>query len=119
MARGSTGRVCFRRWPGVLRRLPRRRRRFCRISPPTQVRARFTGPNSATASSDPITAVLDRNADGTASEDIGPGSVNLLTGDYTLSDTDTDTDTDTDADVSFFGMSVSRTASSQSPQAAG
>ena len=74
-----------------------------------QVRADFTGPNSATASTDPITVVVDRNADGAASEDVGPGSVNLLTGDYTLSDTD----------ASFFGMSVSRTASSRSPQAAG
>ncbi|MET7794878.1 RHS repeat domain-containing protein, partial [Micrococcus luteus] len=74
-----------------------------------QVRAEFTGPNSATASSDPITVVVDRNADGAASEDVGPGSVNLLTGDYTLSDTD----------ASFFGMSVSRTASSRSPQTAG
>ncbi|MFB7443082.1 DNRLRE domain-containing protein [Streptomyces mirabilis] len=73
-----------------------------------QVRAEFTGPNSATASSDPITVVVDRNADGAASEDVGPGSVNLLTGDYTLSDTD----------ASFFGMSVSRTASSRSPQTA-
>ncbi|MFD6819903.1 DNRLRE domain-containing protein [Streptomyces sp. NPDC060085] len=73
-----------------------------------QVRATFTGPNSATASSDPITIVVDRTADGAATEDIGPGSLNLLTGDYALSGTD----------ASFFGLSVTRTASSRSPQAA-
>ncbi|MFF3399505.1 DNRLRE domain-containing protein [Streptomyces sp. NPDC002659] len=72
-----------------------------------QVRATFTGPNGASASSDPITVVVDRNADGAASESVGPGSVNLLTGDFTLSDTD----------AAFFGMSVNRTASSRSPHA--
>ncbi|MEU3282440.1 DNRLRE domain-containing protein [Streptomyces antibioticus] len=72
-----------------------------------QVRATFTGPNGATASSDPITVVVDRNADGAASESVGPGSVNLLTGDFTLSDTD----------AAFFGMSLNRTASSRSPHA--
>ncbi|POX43747.1 sugar-binding protein, partial [Streptomyces sp. Ru71] len=72
-----------------------------------QIRADFTGPNSAAASSDAVGMVVDRTADGAASEDVGPGSVNLLTGDYTLSDTD----------ASFFGMTVTRTASSRSPQA--
>lgn len=71
-----------------------------------QVRADFTGPGGA-ASSDPIRVVVDRNADGAASQDIGPGSVNLLTGDYTLTGTD----------APFFGMSVTRTASSRAPQA--
>ncbi|MET7622725.1 DNRLRE domain-containing protein [Streptomyces sp. NPDC005408] len=71
-----------------------------------QVRADFTGPSSASASSDAITVVVDRSADGAASESVGPGSVNLLTGDYTVSDTD----------AAFFGMSVNRTASSRSPQ---
>ncbi|MDF9816770.1 hypothetical protein M2266_006001 [Streptomyces sp. SPB162] len=72
-----------------------------------QLRADFTGPNSAAVSSDPISVIVDRTADGAATENIGPGSVNLLTGDYTLTGTD----------ASFFGMSVSRTASSRSPQA--
>lgn len=72
-----------------------------------QVRADFTGPSSAAVSSDAISVIADRTADGAASDDVGPGSVNLLTGDYTLSDTD----------ASFFGMTVSRTASSRSPQA--
>ncbi|CAK7288441.1 DNRLRE domain-containing protein [Streptomyces misionensis] len=72
-----------------------------------QVRADFTGPNSASTSSDPISVIVDRSADGAATADVGPGSVNLLTGDYTLSGTD----------ASFFGMTVSRTASSRTPDA--
>ncbi|MFF7403400.1 DNRLRE domain-containing protein [Streptomyces murinus] len=74
-----------------------------------QVRADFTGPNNASTSSDPITVVVDRTADGAASQDVGPGSLNLLTGDYALSATD----------ASVFGMTVTRTASSRSPQAGG
>ncbi|MYS44763.1 sugar-binding protein, partial [Streptomyces sp. SID5998] len=72
-----------------------------------QVRADFTGPNSAATSSDPISVVVDRAADGAATDQVGPGSVNLLTGDYTLSGTD----------ASFYGMTVIRTASSRTPQA--
>nr|WSX81776.1 DNRLRE domain-containing protein [Streptomyces sp. NBC_00899] len=72
-----------------------------------QVRADFTGPNNAAVSSDAISVIVDRTADGAASADVGPGSVNLLTGDYTLTGTD----------ASFFGMTVTRTASSRSPQA--
>ena len=49
--------------------------------------------------------VVDRNADGAPPREVGPGSVNLLTGDYTLSPTD----------ASAFGMSVTRTASSRTP----
>uniref|UniRef100_UPI003EC0D5B6 RHS repeat-associated core domain-containing protein n=1 Tax=Streptomyces sp. bgisy060 TaxID=3413775 RepID=UPI003EC0D5B6 len=70
-----------------------------------QVKADFTGPNSATGSTLPLSVVVDRNASGAAAEEVGPGSVNLLTGDYTLSDTD----------ASAFGLSVSRTASSRTP----
>ncbi|MFI0193028.1 DNRLRE domain-containing protein [Streptomyces sp. NPDC017086] len=72
-----------------------------------QLRADFTGSNSAATSSDPITVVVDRTADAAASEKIGPGAVNLLTGDFTLSATDAE----------FFGMSVTRAASSRTPQA--
>ncbi|MEU1091572.1 DNRLRE domain-containing protein, partial [Streptomyces sp. NPDC005892] len=72
-----------------------------------QIKADFTGPSSASAASDPVNATIDRTADGAASEEVGPGSLNLLTGDYTLSDND----------ASFFGLSVDRTASSRSPQA--
>ncbi|MEU2618112.1 DNRLRE domain-containing protein [Streptomyces sp. NPDC007157] len=71
-----------------------------------QVRADFTG-SAAPASSDSIGVVVDRGADGAATTDVGPGTLNLLTGDYGLSATD----------ASFFGMTVNRTASSRSPQA--
>ncbi|MYX15886.1 DNRLRE domain-containing protein [Streptomyces sp. SID8374] len=70
-----------------------------------QLKADFTGPNSATSSTVPLTAVVDRNADGAATTEVGPGSVNLLTGNYTLSETD----------VSLFDLSVSRTAASRTP----
>ncbi|WP_413230362.1 DNRLRE domain-containing protein [Kitasatospora herbaricolor] len=72
-----------------------------------QLRADFTGPGSAATSSDPISVVVDRNADGAAREDVGPGSLNLLTGDLRLTGTD----------ASVFGMSVNRSASSRTPQA--
>ncbi|MFG3410450.1 RHS repeat-associated core domain-containing protein [Streptomyces sp. NPDC048142] len=70
-----------------------------------QIKADFTGPNSASGSTEPLTVVVDRNASGAASENVGPGTVNLLTGDYTLSATDT----------SAFDLSISRTASSRTP----
>ncbi|MDW8807645.1 sugar-binding protein [Streptomyces scabiei] len=72
-----------------------------------QLRAQLTGTGGVTGASDPVGIVVDRNADGSAGENIGPGAVNLLTGDYTLSG----------GDASFFGMSVTRSASSRSPQA--
>ncbi|MFD5574965.1 DNRLRE domain-containing protein [Streptomyces cadmiisoli] len=72
-----------------------------------QIKADFTGPNSAAGSADPLNVVVDRTADDAADEEIGPGSVNLLTGDYTLSATD----------ASAFGLSVERTASSRTPGA--
>ncbi|MCK8676122.1 sugar-binding protein [Streptomyces lichenis] len=70
-----------------------------------QIKADFTGPNSAGGSTQPLSVVVDRNASGAATDEIGPGSVNLLTGDYTLSA----------GDASAFGLSVSRTASSRTP----
>ena len=70
-----------------------------------QIKADFTGPNSATGATEPLTVIVDRNASGAASGEVGPGSVNLLTGDYTLSATD----------ASAFDLSVSRTASSRTP----
>ncbi|MFD3499115.1 RHS repeat-associated core domain-containing protein [Streptomyces sp. NPDC058678] len=72
-----------------------------------QLRAELTGSGGATGTSDPVGVVVDRNADGSAGESVGPGEVNLLTGDYTLSG----------GDASFFGMSVTRSASSRSPEA--
>ncbi|WP_406003453.1 DNRLRE domain-containing protein [Streptomyces sp. NBC_00829] len=70
-----------------------------------QIKADFTGPDSASGSTQPLTVVVDRNASGAASTDVGPGSVNLLTGDFTLSATD----------ASAFGPSLSRAASSRTP----
>ncbi|MGW2768095.1 DNRLRE domain-containing protein [Streptomyces sp. NPDC001275] len=72
-----------------------------------QVKADFTGPNSASGSTQPLSAVVDRNASGAAAAEAGPGSLNLLTGDYTLSGTD----------VSLFDTTVTRAASSRTPQA--
>ncbi|MFJ6985648.1 MULTISPECIES: DNRLRE domain-containing protein [unclassified Streptomyces] len=72
-----------------------------------EIKADFTGPGGATGSTDPLSAVVDRNADDAASEEVGPGSVNLLTGDYTIDQ----------QDASYFGLTVSRTASSRSPDA--
>ncbi|MFE4370527.1 DNRLRE domain-containing protein [Streptomyces sp. NPDC056835] len=70
-----------------------------------QIKADFTGPGSASGSTEPLSVVVDRNADGAATQEVGPGTVNLLTGDYGLSATD----------ASAFDLSVSRTASSRTP----
>ncbi|MFF8607208.1 DNRLRE domain-containing protein [Streptomyces sp. NPDC015346] len=70
-----------------------------------QIKADFTGPNSATGSTAPLSVVVDRNATGAADEEVGPGSLNLLTGDFTLSG----------SDASAFDIAVSRTASSRTP----
>ncbi|MFF9122916.1 RHS repeat-associated core domain-containing protein [Streptomyces sp. NPDC014889] len=72
-----------------------------------QIKADFTGPGSAAGSTEPLTAVVDRNASGAASREVGPGTVNLLTGDFLLSE----------GDASYFGLSVGRTASSREPNA--
>ncbi|MEU4260251.1 DNRLRE domain-containing protein [Streptomyces fradiae] len=70
-----------------------------------QIKADFTGPGGASSSTAPLTAVVDRNAEGASTTDVGPGSLNLLTGNYTLSETD----------LSLFGMSVTRSVSSRTP----
>ncbi|MFF0428428.1 DNRLRE domain-containing protein [Streptomyces sp. NPDC004520] len=70
-----------------------------------QIKADLTGPNLAAGATQPLTVIVDRNAQGAASDEVGPGSVNLLTGDYTLSATE----------ASAFDLSVSRTASSRTP----
>ncbi|ELP62745.1 DNRLRE domain-containing protein [Streptomyces turgidiscabies] len=70
------------------------------------IRAAFTD-GTTTAYSQPHTITVDRNAGTAPSADIGPGTVNTLTGDFTLSDTD----------ASAFGLTVSRTASSRRPTA--
>ncbi|MET7784685.1 DNRLRE domain-containing protein [Streptomyces sp. NPDC005388] len=73
---------------------------------PVDVRAQFTD-GTATYNTLPNTVTVDRNAGTAPSEDVGPGSVNLLTGDYGLSATD----------ASVFDMSISRTFSSRRPTA--
>ncbi|MFE1230260.1 DNRLRE domain-containing protein [Streptomyces sp. NPDC058745] len=73
---------------------------------PIEVRAAFTD-GSATVYSPVNEITVDRNAGTAPSEQTGPGSVNLLTGDYTLSA----------SDASLFGLSVSRSASSRRPDA--
>jgi RHS repeat-associated protein len=79
---------------------------------PVQVRGLFTGgPGGNTQTKH---ATLDQKAFGSdyASEDIGPGSVNLITGNYQVSDTDVSIDS--------YGsdLTVSRTFNSRDPNAA-
>lgn len=74
-----------------------------------EIKANFTGPNSAVGSTDPLTAVVDHAADDAATEEVGPGTLNLLSGDYTLTATD----------ASAFGLTVERTASSRNGVTAG
>ncbi|AXG77659.1 DNRLRE domain-containing protein [Streptomyces paludis] len=73
---------------------------------PIDVRASFVK-GSTTGYSQPSTVTVDRRAGTAPAERLGPGTLNLLTGDYTLSITD----------VSAFGMTVSRSVSSRHPSA--
>ncbi|MEJ3744528.1 RHS repeat-associated core domain-containing protein [Actinomycetes bacterium KLBMP 9797] len=68
------------------------------------VQAVYSG-TAGTLSSSPVDVVVDRNASTATDTAVGPGVVNLLTGDYTMTATD----------VSLFGATVSRTASSRRP----
>jgi RHS repeat-associated protein len=52
-----------------------------------------------------VTVTVDPDGDGASGDDIGPGSVNLLTGDYSVSS----------SDVDEFGLSVGRASSSREP----
>ncbi|MFF9219062.1 RHS repeat-associated core domain-containing protein [Streptomyces viridosporus] len=74
-----------------------------------QIKADFTGPDGAASSTEPLTAVVDRNAEGASTADLGPGQLNLLTGDFKVSGTE----------EAFFGLTASRTASSRQPAAGG
>lgn len=75
---------------------------------PVDVRAVFTDGTSTDAS--PASSVtVDRNAGSAPSTPVGPGSVNTLTGDFTLSTTD----------ASGFTLTAFRTASSRRPGAGG
>jgi hypothetical protein len=64
------------------------------------VRALFANGSNST----PATVVFDPNAGGAASADVGPGSVNLQTGQYSLDDSDAD----------FLGVSIGRSFGSRS-----
>ncbi|MGW1271818.1 hypothetical protein [Streptomyces sp. NPDC002491] len=65
---------------------------------PVQVRALFTD-GANTYGTDPATVTVDRKAENAPSNPIGPGTVNLLTGDFALDATD----------AGAFGASVTRT----------
>ncbi|MFC8095414.1 DNRLRE domain-containing protein [Streptomyces sp. NPDC057301] len=69
-----------------------------------QIKADFTG-SGGNGSTEPLTVVVDRNAEGAATEEVGPGTLNLLTGDYSLQVND----------VSAAGLAVNRTSSSRQP----
>ncbi|MFD5564277.1 RHS repeat-associated core domain-containing protein [Kitasatospora griseola] len=73
---------------------------------PIEVRAKFTG-SASTGYSDSSSVTVDRNAGPAPDQAIGPGNLNPLTGDYSITSTD----------ASFFGLSVTRTASSRRPTA--
>ncbi|MFG1917607.1 RHS repeat-associated core domain-containing protein [Micromonospora sp. NPDC048898] len=59
-------------------------------SGPLQLRGTFTGGTEGTSSAVKIS--FDRDQASAAAEEIGPGSVNLVTGNYTVSDTDVSVD---------------------------
>lgn len=71
-----------------------------------EVRARMYTDSGNTYDTVWVRTTVDPNGDGAADTDIGTGSVNLLTGDHTVTETDTD-----DA-----GLTVTRTASSREPR---
>lgn len=71
---------------------------------PLQVRAYFN-PNSHGAPSDRVKIRFDRDRASADVADVGPGSVNLITGNYQLST----------SDVSVVGLSVARTLNSRQP----
>ncbi|MEV6596829.1 DNRLRE domain-containing protein [Actinoplanes sp. NPDC051346] len=74
---------------------------------PVQVRAVFTGAGAGTSSA--VKFTFDRNRASAASQDLGPGSVNLLTGNFTVSDSDVSVDS------AVGDLTVSRTYTSRQP----
>ncbi|MBT2439615.1 DNRLRE domain-containing protein [Streptomyces sp. ISL-36] len=73
---------------------------------PIDVRAAFAD-GTELVFSPMSTITVDRNAEGADSDEIGPGTLNLLTGDFALSGDD----------IAALGLSVSRTSSSRIPDA--
>ncbi|MEV6816091.1 DNRLRE domain-containing protein, partial [Micromonospora sp. NPDC051296] len=75
---------------------------------PLQLRGTFTGGTGGTSSAVKIT--FDRDQASAASQEVGPGSVNLITGNYSLSDTD--------VSVSSYGSDLTVTRSYNTRRAA-
>ncbi|MFP5372381.1 MAG: hypothetical protein ACLGI3_16760, partial [Actinomycetes bacterium] len=76
---------------------------------PAQVRALLSADAQGTSpfATPWVTVTVNPDAANAATDSVGPGSVNLLTGDYRLSSTD----------VEEFGLAIGRTASSRDPKA--
>jgi RHS repeat-associated protein len=76
---------------------------------PVQLQAQLAQDGNGTGATPTawVSLMLDPSGDSAAASDIGPGSVNLLTGDFTLGATDAEE----------FGLTVGRTASSRAPNA--
>jgi RHS repeat-associated protein len=72
---------------------------------PVEVRAVLASASDS-VTTEPVRFTVDRDADAAATEKIGPGSVNLMTGDFRTGATD----------AAYFGMNVTRTTSSRAPQ---
>ncbi|WP_214325762.1 phospholipase A2 [Nonomuraea sediminis] len=70
-----------------------------------QVRAEFTT-SSGTAASRSVDLVVDRDAEGATTQPVGPGSVNMLTGDFRMAATD----------ANVFGVGLMRSFSSRDPR---
>ncbi|MFE0349481.1 hypothetical protein [Streptomyces griseoluteus] len=71
-----------------------------------QARAEFTDTSSAPHDTSAVTVTLDRAAAQSATASVGPGTLNLSTGNYTLSGPET----------SVFGMTLGQTLDSRTPQ---
>lgn len=71
-----------------------------------QVRAIFGPGTSQEAMATPIDVTIDTHSSVAAKENVGPGSVDLQTGDFSLNS----------VDASYFGVSITRTARSRFPQ---
>jgi RHS repeat-associated protein len=69
---------------------------------PVDIRAAFTD-GTTTGYSQLVTVNVDRQAGDAPTQEVGPGEVNTLTGDYVL----------TESDASAFGLSATRTSSSR------
>jgi RHS repeat-associated protein len=78
---------------------------------PLQVRAIFSGLSNGEAK--PVKVMFDRNHASAASADIGPTSVNLITGNATVAQTDVS------ASAGTAGLSVSRSFNTRRPNAVG